>query len=204
MIKVKVYNSQGEASGEMDFPKVLETAWNPSLVHQVVNALLANRRQPIAHTKGRGDVRGGGKKPWKQKGTGRARHGSIRSPLWKGGGVTFGPSNEKIYTQKINKQMAKKAFLSVLSKKASEGEVKVLESFELANHKTKSLAAVLRKIIKHHSAALVAPAKNKNLAMASRNLAGVTYLPLNNLSVHDLLKNKEVLFEKSVLENYGK
>ena len=204
MIKVKVYNSNGEASGEMDFPKVLETAWNPSLVHQVVNALMANRRQPVAHTKGRGDVRGGGKKPWKQKGTGRSRHGSIRSPLWRGGGVTFGPSNEKIYTQKINKKMAKKAFLSVLSKKASEGEVKVFESFELANHKTKSLAAVLRKVINHHSAALVAPAKNKNLAMASRNLARVTYLPLNNLSVHDLLNNKEVLFERSVLENYGK
>lgn len=185
----------------MEFPKVLETAWNPALVHQVVNALLANRRPTVAHTKGRGEVRGGGKKPWKQKGTGRARQGSIRSPLWKGGGVTFGPSKERVFTQKINKQMAKKAFLSVLSKKASEGEVKVLESFNLASHKTKLLAEVLKKVINNHSAALVASAKNKNLALASRNLANVRYIPLNNLNVHDLLQRKEVLFERSVLES---
>ena len=100
--------------------------------------------------------------------------------------------------------MAKKAFFSVLSQKASEGEVKALESFNLASHKTKLLAGVLKKVLNNRSAVLVAPAKNKNLAMASRNLAGVRYIPLNSLGVQDLLSHKEVLFDKQTLENYVK
>lgn len=199
-----MYNLKGKEVGKVEFPKNLQVDWNPVLVHQVVRAMVANQRKAIAHTKGRGEVRGGGKKPWRQKGTGRARHGSIRSPLWKGGGATFGPTKEKEFAQKINKKMAQKAFLSVLSKKAAEGELKIMESWDLKNHKTKPLAVALEKIIDKHSAILVSPGSNRNLALASRNLSNVQYLPSNNLNVHNLLNHKDVLMEKEALENYKK
>lgn len=203
MAKLKVYNLKGKETDEIAFPKSLETDWNPALVHQAVQAIIANQRKPFAHTKGRGEIRGGGRKPWKQKGTGRARHGSIRSPLWKGGGVTFGPTKEKIYAKKINKKMARKAFLSVLSKKAAEGELKVMESWDLKNHKTKPLAVAIRKIVDEKSVILVSPGGNRNLALASRNLPKVRYLPSSSLNVYNLLSYKDVLMEKKVLEDYA-
>src|SRR3989338_7273411 len=108
-MKYQVYNQEGEKVKEMDLnPAVFEVAMNNDLVHQAVVAQAANKRKPLAHTKDKGEVRGGGKKPWKQKGTGRARHGSSRSPLWIGGGVTFGPTNERNFSKKINKKMKKK------------------------------------------------------------------------------------------------
>lgn len=204
MISLKVYNQKGQVAGEMEFPKNLQVDWKPVLVQQVALAMAANQRKPYAHTKGRGEVRGGGKKPWAQKGTGRARHGSIRSPLWKGGGVTFGPSKEKDYSQKINKKMARQAFLSVLTKKAGDGEVKVVDSFEVASHKTKNLALTVKKIINNNSAILVAPGSYKNFYLASRNLAKTKSMPISNLNVYDLLNFKDVLIEKKELESYGK
>ena len=103
-MKTNLYNTKNEVVGEIDLPKeIFAKAWNADLVHQVLSAQMSNRRQPWAHTKTRADVSGGGKKPWKQKHTGRARHGSIRSPIWKGGGVTFGPTNERNFEKKVNK-----------------------------------------------------------------------------------------------------
>ncbi len=201
MISLKVYNQKGEAAGTMEFPAALQADWKPSLVQQVALAMAANKRKPVAHTKGRSEVRGGGKKPWAQKGTGRARQGSIRSPLWKGGSVTFGPVKEKDYSQKINKKMARQALLSVLTKKANEGEVKVVDSFDIANHKTKNLALTVRKILNNHSAVLVAPASYKNFYMASRNLARTKSMQMSHLNVDDLLKFREVLIDKKELEN---
>ena len=204
MIELKVYNQKGEAVDQMEFPKILQVEWNLALVHQVVKAIVANQRQPLAHTKGRSEVRGGGKKPWRQKGTGRARHGSIRSPLWKGGGVTFGPTKERKFAQKINKKMTRKAFLSVLSKKASDGELKIMETFDLVDHKTKSLAEVLKKILGNNSAILLAPAGNVNLKLASRNLPRIKNFSSNNVNTHDLLSYKDILMDKKVLEDYKK
>src|SRR3990167_4303427 len=138
MISVKVYNLQGEEAGSEQLPEALFCMpWNNSFVKQVVDAKLANSRNVIAHAKGRGEVSGGGKKPWRQKGTGRARHGSIRSPIWVGGGVTHGPNKEKNYSQKINKQMQRKALLISLSRKAKDGEIMILDTVRMQEPKTK-------------------------------------------------------------------
>ncbi len=140
---VKLYNQSAEEIGTTELPDaVFGLKWNPDLVHQVVTSYAANRRAGTAHAKTRGEVRGGGKKPWRQKGTGRARHGSIRSPIWKGGGVTHGPRKEKDYSKKINKKMARKALLTVFSAKARDGEIAVMDTMAFPEGKTKHAAAV--------------------------------------------------------------
>lgn len=204
MTSVKIYNLKGESTGEMELPDFLQTKWKPQLVYQVVKSLMANLRKSIAHTKTRGEVRGGGKKPWRQKGTGRARHSSIRSPLWKGGGVTFGPRKEKDYSEKINKKMLKEALLSVLSKKALEGEIKIVDSFSLGSSKTKPFAAILKKITNDNSTLLLLPLKNKNLLLASRNLRNVKSVPANTVNAYNLLSAKEILMDKETLINFNK
>src|SRR3989344_8010007 len=137
-MKTQVYNLKGEKVGDIELSdKIFARDWNPDLVHQVMLAQAANRRHPWAHTKNRGEVRGGGIKPWKQKHTGRSRQGSIRSPIWKGGGVSHGPVSERDFSKKINKKMLRAAIYSVLSKKLSDGQLKVIDSLELEAPKTK-------------------------------------------------------------------
>src|SRR3989339_1280264 len=117
-MEAKIYNLKNEEVSSIKLPEdIFDRKFSEALVRQVLLAQLANSREPWAHAKGRGEVRGGGKKPWKQKGTGRSRHGSIRSPIWKGGGKSHGPTNERDYTQKVNKKMKRVALFSVLSKK---------------------------------------------------------------------------------------
>src|SRR3989339_146560 len=143
-MKVKVYNLEGKEVREEELEQsFFDIVVKPEVVQQAVEAQLANSRQVLAHTKGRGEVRGGGKKPWKQKGTGRARHGSIRSPLWKGGGVTFGPTKERNFSQKINKKAKQQALFSVLSKKLADQEIKVVDEIKIKNIKTKEMAKIL-------------------------------------------------------------
>lgn len=204
MAAINVYNQKGEIVEQMELPEFLTAEWNSDLVHQVVKSIMANRRKPVAHTKTRAEVSGGGKKPWRQKGTGRSRHGSIRSPLWKGGGTTFGPRSEKIYTEKINKKMLRAALISVLSKKASDGEIKIFDTLELSSNKTKPLAALLNKIINNKSAVLLFPENNKNIRLASRNLENISSLPASQANAYDVLNSKEVIMDKKTLENYGK
>ena len=120
-MKVKVYNQDGKPEGTIDLSEsIFNRPWNADLVHQVVTGMQANARSGRAHTKDRGEVRGGGKKPWRQKGTGRARHGSIRSPLWRGGGVTFGPTQDQNFSLKINKKAKRKSILMGLSDKVDK------------------------------------------------------------------------------------
>src|SRR3989344_4067362 len=126
-MKVDLYNQNGEVAGSVNLPKeIFEVKFNADLVHQIAVSQMANKRQVSAHTKIRSEVRGGGKKPWRQKGTGRARHGSIRSPLWRGGGITFGPRNDKVYEKDIPKKMRRKALLMALSQKAKNSQLVVL------------------------------------------------------------------------------
>src|SRR3990167_5612152 len=146
-MKATVYNQEGKEVGAMELPaRLFGVELNPDLVHQVMVAQLANARQILAHTKTRGEVRGGGRKPWKQKHTGRARHGSIRSPIWVGGGIVFGPRKDRNYHQKINKKVAKKALLMALSDKVANDKLVLLDSFKLDQIKTKEALTILRNL----------------------------------------------------------
>ncbi len=143
-IKVPIYSPEGKAVGEYTLDAhVFGIAPSAALLHQIITSYAANSRQPWAHTKMRGEVRGGGKKPWRQKGTGRARHGSTRSPIWKGGGVAHGPRNDRNYEQKINVKMARKALCMALTDKVQGGRLVVLNTMAFDPLKTKTAARML-------------------------------------------------------------
>lgn len=212
-MKVKLYNQQGQETGTIELPdRVFGLKWNPDLVHQVVTSYAANRRRGTAHAKTRGEVRGGGRKPWRQKGTGRARHGSIRSPIWKGGGVTHGPRNDKIYVKKINKKMAKKALYTVLSAKARDREILITDDLKFPEAKTKTAAAMFRrfsqkeefsKIIKGNGV-LVALAEKD--ASARRSLANLPYAAVDearNVNAYEAMQYKYILLPKSALSIFS-
>lgn len=198
---VDVFNQQNNKVGTIDLPeRIFGVKWNSDLVHQALVAQLANRREPWAHAKGRAEVRGGGKKPWRQKGTGRARHGSIRSPLWKGGGVTFGPNKEKIFAKKINKKMKRLAIFSVLSKKIKDNELKVIDKFNVEIKKTKEWGKILKNIVDLKSSALLIPtASGKNIHQLIANIRNVEAINPHSLNVYDLLKYKNIILEKETI-----
>jgi large subunit ribosomal protein L4 len=200
-MKVDLFNQENKKTGETEVPEeVFGVKWNPDLVHQALTVQVANRRKVLADTKDRSEVRGGGRKPWRQKGTGRARHGSIRSPLWKGGGVTFGPLKERKFSRKINQKMKQLAILVILSKKFSEQEIKIIDNLKLKNHKTKNLADLVKKFISAQESLLLIPAKeNKTIYSAARNLAKVGVLNPESLNVYDLLKYQKILLDKEAI-----
>ena len=151
-METKVYNQQGKESGSVKLPEsIFGLPWDSKterLVHQVYVAMAGNQRTPTAHTKNRGEVSGTGKKPWKQKGTGRARHGSRRSPIWVGGGVAHGPRNERDYSRKINKKMKNKALFAVLSRKFKDGEMVFLDNLLFKTPKTKEAKGIVNSLAK--------------------------------------------------------
>ena len=193
-MKVDLFNQNNEKTGTIDLPDaVFGVKWNPDLIHQALTVQMANRRKVLADTKDRSEVRGGGKKPWRQKGTGRARHGSIRSPLWRGGGITFGPLKERIFSRKINKKMKQLAIFGIISKKLSEQEVKIIDTLKLEDRKTKNLASLVKKFVSPKESLLLIPAKeNKNIYSAARNLAKVSALSPESLNVYDLLRYQKL------------
>lgn len=204
-MNAKVYSKEGKAAGDVTLPEsVFGVAWNADLVHEVVIGMQANARQSTAHTKDRSEVRGGGKKPWRQKGTGRARHGSRRSPIWTGGGVTFGPRSEKDYSVKINKKVRAKALAAVLSKKLADQEVVFVDSLKMEEPKTKDAKAVFTAIAngsgndamarKRKNAALVVLA-DRNLATEKsfRNFGNIEVAQAKDLNPVDLLTYKYVV-----------
>ncbi len=194
-----MYTQKGKEAGTIEIPgSVFALPWNADLVHQVVTSMESSVRRPVAHTKGRGDVRGGGIKPWKQKGTGRARHGSIRSPLWVGGGVTHGPTNLKNFDRKVNKKMKAKALYTLLSRKFKDGEMIFVNELELSAIKTKLAVEVMTSLFdkaskKKTNALLIAiPGKNTNVERSFRNFGNLKVDEIRNMNPLDLLKYKYV------------
>lgn len=201
-MQVSIIDIEKKKTGEAEVPKQLfETPWKPELVHQAIVAQQANNRQKTAKVKNRGEVRGGGKKPWKQKGTGRARHGSIRSPLWIGGGVTHGPTAERNFSVKINKKMKTVALFSLLSKRFAEGKVFVMEGIGgEAYKKTKELAKHAAKIKELGKTVLiVTPSSEKNVFIGSRNMHAVSCISAKSLNIVDIAKPSAVIISSQAL-----
>ncbi|MFA5126672.1 MAG: 50S ribosomal protein L4 [Patescibacteria group bacterium] len=200
-IKVKLYNWKGETVGEEDLDvKVFGTNVKAAVVQQAVVAQRANARQVLAHVKDRSEVRGGGKKPWQQKGTGRARHGSIRSPLWVGGGVTFGPNANRNFSQKINKKTKALALQMVLSDKAKHNHLIVVEDYNFTDAKTKVLVAGIAKLpVAKKSVLIVTETAKDKIVLAAKNLSKIQTIHYGSLNVVDLLKNEYLLVSKKLL-----
>jgi len=208
-MQVEIINQKNEKVGTLNLPKrIFGVKWNANLVHQAFLAQIANSRENLAHAKGRGEVSGGGKKPWRQKGTGRARHGSIRSPLWVGGGVTFGPIKEKVFAKKINKKMNRSAIFSVLSQKLSDNNLKIIENFSINEDsaKTSTMAKFLKEFFKGEklSALLIAAPENKLINRAVANIKNIGAIGSDSLNVRDLLKYKNIILERRAIEEMEK
>ena len=190
----KLYNASGATVSDLKLPEeVFGLPWNADLVHQVVVSQQSNRRSGTAHTKGRGDVRGGGKKPWKQKGTGRARHGSSRSPIWVGGGVSHGPTVEKSYERKVNRVMARRAFATILSRKFADGQILFVDDVTVTSGKTKDAAAMIQKFAtiagfekmkqpRKENTILALLEKNRATTFAFRNIPAINISTVADLS----------------------
>jgi len=202
-----IFSMEGKKVGSVALPEsIFGVQWRSDLVHQVTTAVQANARQNRAHTKDRAEVAGGGRKPWKQKGTGQARHGSIRSPLWRHGGVTFGPRSERNYSEKINRKMRIGALLSVLSRKAKDGEIIFVDQFAFATPKTSAARLALANIAKgaaaaplatkkRNSALLALSAYNANAVKSFRNFGNVMTEEVRNLNPVDVLSHKYLVIE---------
>jgi len=197
-----IYNQEGKAIDKVNLPAdVFGVAWASDLVKEVTLGMTANMRHGTAHTKGRGDVRGGGKKPWQQKGTGRARHGSTRSPIWVGGGVSHGPRKDKDYSQKINKKKRIKALYSILSRKLKDNEILFVDSINFDKPKTAEARKVLTNFgkiegfkgisqKKNNNAIITLSKDNKNAEMSLRNFGNITLEEVRNLNPLMLLQYK--------------
>ncbi len=206
-LEAVVWSVKGEKAETITLPSAIFGApYNADLIHQVVLSMEANARPTVAHTKFRGEVRGGGKKPWKQKGTGRARHGSRRSPIWVGGGTTHGPRAERDYSVKINKKMRVAALTSVLSKKFQDGEIVFVQSFAFAEPKTKEAQSIITTLAKAGSvndlktkrknAAIIAlSGKNEVAEKSFRNIPSLSVEEVRNINPVELLKKKYLVIE---------
>lgn len=201
-MKIKVYNLQGKETGEYDLSEnIFNVKVKPEVVHEVFVAQQNNQREPWADTKNRGEVSGGGKKPWRQKGTGRARHGSIRSPIWKGGGVTFGPLSVRSYKTKINKLTRRAALKMCLTDKVQNNLLIVVEDFNFAEPKTKLFVDFLKVLpIKKSSYLVLTNGLNKNVVKMTSNLRKVTPELANQVNVMELMNTQAVLISKDGLK----
>ena len=183
-----VVNAKNEKVDSLELPDVIFGApVKPHLLHEVVRMQLANRRQGTADTKGRSDVSGGGKKPWKQKGTGRARAGSTRSPLWRHGGTIFGP-HPRSYAFEVPKAVRRQALLAALTTKAQAGAIRLLESVSLEKPSTKQMRGMLQAVGAQGKALVVLPARDEVVEKSARNLPEVRVLTVRGLNVYDVLK----------------
>ncbi len=215
-MKCSVYNQKGEEIEKTELPdEVFNIPMNSDLVHQVVLGQQANKRRSIAKTKNRGEVSGGGKKPWRQKGTGRARAGSNRSPIWKGGGVTFGPTTERVFKKKITKKMRRKALFMVLSAKARDNLVLIVDGLKIEKPKTKLLTKMIESWLNHEtrptgkskiknlkdgSGLIALPKLDNNIIFSVRNIPKISTIQARDINVLDLLSYKYLIMPKEAIK----
>lgn len=206
-LNTNIFSKEGKKSGSIELPEsCFGQSWNGDLVHQVITSLQTNARHPYAHTRTRGEVSGGGKKPWRQKGTGRARHGSSRSPIWVGGGVAHGPRNDKNFDRKVNKKTKDKAIATILSKKLVDSEIILLDSFSLATPKTVEIKSLIENLAKadnafatlsnkkHNAALIVTPAHDTNTILSARNFKNIEVQTVSSINPLIVSKYKYIVF----------
>ncbi len=205
-MKTILYNQKGEKIREIELPEnIFGVETNTNLLHQVVVSQRSNKRQSNAHTKNKGEVKGGGKKPWRQKGTGRARHGSIRSPIWRGGGVTFGPTNEKNYKKIISKKVKRKALFMALSEKYRNNMLIVVDNIIINRIKTKEMFKIINilfeKLKLNKAKTFIALAEqNENIVKSIRNIADIKTIQFKDLNALDLLNTKYLIIPQKSIE----
>jgi len=208
-MNAKIYSPEGTEQGSIALPEsVFAVAWNADLVHGVVVAMQGNARANTAHTKDRSEVAGGGKKPWKQKGTGRARHGSNRSPIWAGGGVAHGPRNERVYTVKLNKKVRAKALATVLSKKWADGEMMFVDGITFAEPKTAMAKTIIKALAtgtgfadlatkRKNTALIILPERHEAIEKSFRNFGNFEGTQAKDINLVDVLTYKYVVVADS-------
>lgn len=205
MTSISIYNQDGKAVGELALNEALfGIKPNKALVHEVMVAQRNNARRAIANTKTKGEVRGGGKKPWKQKGTGRARQGSIRNPQWIGGGIVFGPTSERNFSQKVNKKAKRTALLMALSDKVLDKKMIAIEAIKTDAPKTKVMAEMIKKLPLDRNTLLVASASNPSLLRMVRNIPNVKLVTANSVNLNDVLTYRSVAFLKDAVAAFEK
>lgn len=199
MPKVTVYNLEGQAVGEIELSDaVFGAPVNEALLHQAVVTYLNNQRRGTASTKTRAEVRGGGRKPWRQKGTGRARHGSIRSPIWVGGGTTFGPKPRN-FRQSLPKKARRAALRSALSAKVRDGGVIVLDDLKLSEPKTKVMAGVLQRLLAERKPLIVLAERDRNVELSTRNLPGAGTTQAVDMNVYQVLAHDKLVLTRDAV-----
>ena len=204
MIKATVYNAVGEKISDMDLSeRIFGVKPVQTLIHQLIVAELANKRNTVAHTKTRGNVRGGGRKPWRQKGTGRARVGSIRSPLWRGGGIIFGPTKSRNFSKKVNKFQFRKGLFMVLSDLLARKNLFIVSDKLVTEIKTKKLAEAIKifsqKVKLSGKVNLVIAKPDINIERSARNLAGVKVLKVSEITPYQLLTSNATIIMKDAV-----
>lgn len=199
MPKVSVFNINGDQVGEIELN---DAVWgiepNEHVLHEAVVMQLAGQRQGTHETKTRSEVRGGGRKPWRQKGTGRARAGSTRSPIWRSGGIVFGP-HKRSYKYSLPKKVRRLAIKSALSSKVQAGEILVLDELTLAQPKTKEMVGILNKLNVQNKALVVTAEVNENILKSARNIPGVKQVKADGINVYDLLNHDKLVITKEAV-----
>ncbi len=210
-LKLKIYNQEAEAVKDLELsPTIFAVEPNQELLHQAIVAQASNERQVLAHVKDRSEVSGGGRKPWRQKGTGRARAGSSRSPIWIGGGVTFGPRKERNFTKRINQKMKQKAIFMALSDRIKNNSFAIINRLEFEDYKTKQAVAIINKFeekvfsTKRRSLLIITDSKDEKLKYSVKNLEQVKLINIASINLLDILAYRYLLITESALETFTK
>lgn len=200
-MNVSIYNKEGKKVGTESLPEaIFSVSINKNLIYQVYTAKLATSRINYAHTKTRAEVRGGGKKPWRQKGTGRARHGSTRSPIWVGGGITFGPRKDRVYAKKVNKKMNRKAISMILSDKLKSNSLFIIDSLAFENPKTKFAVALINNLNLFTQSNLVYGTKeDTHFSRIFRNIFKVKVFNISRINILNIMESKNCILSKAAL-----